>query len=148
MKQKELDKPLLHLFVHIGKLIEDKFRSALSEEGLHVGQAKIFSTLLSHEKLTQREIAVGLHIKPSTVTSMVKKMEMSGFINRRRDKNDDRVINVTLTEQGEEAARFTEKTIAQIEAEIRAEFSREEVETLRKPLEKIHNILGGRGPSF
>lgn len=148
MKQKELDRPLMHLFVHIGKLLEDRFRSALGEKGIHVGQAKIFSALLDHEKLTQREIASGLHIKPSTVTNMVKRMEGAEFIERRRDEHDDRVINVTLTEKGKEAARFTEKMIAQIEAEIRAEFSRTEVEALRKPLEKIHHTLGGRGPSF
>lgn len=148
MKQKELDRPLMHLFVHIGKLLEDRFRSVLSEKGIHVGQARIFSALLDHEKLTQREIATGLHIKPSTVTNMVKRMEMSGLINRSRDKSDDRVINVTLTEKGKEAARFTEKMIEQIEADIRAEFSRKEVEALRKPLEKILNTLGGRGPSF
>lgn len=148
MKQKELDRPLMHLFVHIGKLLEDRFRSVLSEKGIHVGQARIFSALLDHEKLTQKEIATGLHIKPSTVTNMVKRMEMSGLINRSRDKGDDRVINVTLTEKGKEAARFTEKMIEQIEADIRVEFSRKEVEALRKPLEKILNTLGGRGPSF
>jgi DNA-binding MarR family transcriptional regulator len=148
VKQKELDRPLMHLFVHIGKLLEDRFRSVLSEKGIHVGQARIFSALLDHEKLTQKEIAIGLHIKPSTVTNMVKRMEMSGLINRSRDKSDDRVINVTLTENGKEAARFTEKMIEQIEADIRAEFSREEVEALRKPLEKILTTLGGQGPSF
>ena len=138
----------MHLFVHIGKLLEDRFRSALAEKGIHVGQAKIFSALLNHEKLTQREIAIGLHIKPSTVTGMVQKMEISGFISRGRDKNDDRVINVTLTEKGREAARFTEKMIEQIETDIRAEFSGKEVETLRTPLEKILNTLGGQRPSF
>ncbi len=148
MEHKELDRPLMHLFVHIGKLLEDRFRSVLGEKGIHIGQAKIFSALLDHEKLTQREIAIGLHIKPSTVTNMVKRMELSKFINRNRDKNDDRVINVTLTEKGKEAARFTDQMIEQIEADIRAEFSRKEVEALRKPLEKIHRTLGGRGPIF
>lgn len=148
MKQEKSDRPLMHLFVHIGKLIEDRFRSALTEKGIHVGQAKIFSALLNHEKLTQREIAIGLHIKPSTVTGMVQKMEISGFISRGRDKNDDRVINVRLTEKGREAARFTETMIEQIETDIRAEFSGKEVETLRTPLEKILNTLGGQRPSF
>ncbi len=148
MKQNKLDKPLMHLFVHIGKLIEDRFRSALSEQGIHIGQAKILTTLLSHKTLTQREIAVGLHIKPATVTNLVKKMAASELISRKRDANDDRIINVTLTQKGQEAARFTAKVISQIEDDIRSEFSQQEVESLRTPLERILNTLGGVRPSI
>lgn len=148
MIAKKLDKPLMHLFVHIGKLLEDRFRSALGERGIHAGQAKILSALLEHETLTQREIGVGLHIKPATVTNQVKRMEASELISRKRDLNDDRLINVTLTAKGKEAARFTEKTIEKIEADIRSEFSREEVEALRKPLEKTLKRLGGRPPNI
>ncbi len=148
MKEKNLDKPLMHLFVHIGKLIEDRLRSALSERGIHVGQARILSALRDHEHLTQGEIALGLHIKPATVTNLVKKMEVSELIDRRRDFKDDRIINVSLTQKGEEAARFTEKMIAHIEADIRTEFSRQEIEAIRKPLEKVLHTLGGAPPSL
>lgn len=148
MKQDKLDKPLMHLFVHIGKLIEDRFRSALGKQGIHIGQAKILTTLLSHETLTQREIADGLNIKPATVTNLVKKMEASELISRKRGENDDRIINVTLTQKGKKDARFTEKVINQIENDIRSQFSRQEVETLRKPLEGIRNTLGGSDPSI
>lgn len=148
MKQNNVDKPLMHLFVHIGKLLEDRIRSALGEKGIYAGQAKILTTLLKHKKLTQREIAIGLHIKPATVTNLVKKMETSELISRRRDPNDDRLINVTLTKKGEEAAHFAEEVITQIEAEIRSEFSKEEVEILRKPLEQVCSSLGGVPPTL
>jgi DNA-binding MarR family transcriptional regulator len=148
MKQDNLDKPLMHLFVHIGKLIEDRLRSALSKQGIHIGQARILTTLLSHETLTQREIAVGLHIKPATVTNLVKKMEVSELISRKRGESDDRIINVTLTQKGTEAALFTAKVISQIEDDIRSQFSQREVESLRSPLEGIRNTLGGLDPSI
>ncbi len=148
MKQDKLDKPLMHLFVHIGKLIEDRFRNALSEQGIHIGQARILTTLLCHETLTQREIAVGLHIKPATVTNLVKKMEVSELISRKRGENDDRIINVTLTQKGKEAALFTAKVISQIENDIRSQFSQQKVESLRPPLEGIRNTLGGLDPSI
>ncbi len=148
MKHDKLDRPLMHLLVHIGKLIEDRFRSALSEKGIHIGQARILTTLLAHETLTQREIAVGLHIKPATVTNLVKKMEVSELISRKRGENDDRIINVTLTQKGKEAARFTATVISQIEDDIRLQFSEQEVETLRPFLEGIRNTLGGLDPSI
>ncbi len=148
MKQKNLGRPLMHLFVHIGKLLNDRLRNTLGERGIHFGQARILTALLDHGTLTQREIGLGLHIKPATVTNLVKKLETSGLINRRRDSNDDRLINVTLTKEGKEAAHFVEMIVEQIENDIRSEFSQEEIDILRNPLERIRNTLGGSDPSI
>ena len=146
MKYDDSDKPLMHLFKHIGKLLDDRFRSALGERKLHFGQARILVSLMRHGTLTQRTIGQGLHIKPATVTNIVKRMEASGLIDRRRDANDGRTINVTLTSKGTEAAEFAVTVIEQIEDEIRAELSRKEIDTLRHPLERVRNILGGSDP--
>jgi DNA-binding MarR family transcriptional regulator len=148
MKYKNSDKPLMHLFVHIGKLLNDRLRSSLSEDGIHFGQARILISLMHHGELTQRAVGQGLHIKPATVTNMVKRMEVSGLIDRRRDANDDRIINVTLTLKGKEAAGFAINVIDQIEDDIRLELSRDEVDILRHPLERVRNILGGSDPKI
>jgi len=148
MKYKDSDKPLMHLFMHIGKLLNDRLRSDLSEGELHFGQARILVSLMRHGNLTQRTIGQGLHIKPATVTNMVKRMEASGLIERRRDANDDRIINVTLTSKGKEAAKFAVKVMEQIENDIRSELSRKEIDILRHPLERIRNTLGGSDPSI
>ncbi|MBM9520310.1 MarR family transcriptional regulator [Desulforhopalus vacuolatus] len=128
--------------------MNDRLRSSLGEKGIHFGQARILTALLKHHSLSQREIAIGLHIKPATVTNMVKKMEASGLIARNRDDNDDRIINVTLTPEGEEAAHFAEEIIQKIESEIRSGFNAEELEHLRVPLENVRNTLGGTDPSL
>lgn len=148
MTQKNMDKPLMHLFLHIGKLLNDKVRNSLGEKGIHLGQARILTALLDHNTLSQGEIGRGLHIKPATVTNQVKKMEAAGLIVRRRDSNDDRMINVKLTSEGKEAASFTEKVIEQIEKDIRSEFSQQEIHMLSNPLIKIRNTLGGSDPSI
>jgi len=148
MKYENSDKPLMHLFMHIGKLLNDRLRSLLSEDGIHFGQARILVSLRHHGELTQGTIGCGLHIKPATVTNMVKKMDASGLIDRRRDANDDRIINVTLTSKGREAAAFTESVMEQIENDIRSELSKKEIDALRSPLERIRNTLGGSDPSI
>ncbi len=148
MKYDDSDKPLMHLFMHIGKLLNDRLRSSLSEHGIHFGQARILVSLMHHGELTQRTIGQGLHIKPATVTNMVKKMDASGLIDRRRDANDDRIINVTLTLKGKEAAALAVSVMEQIENDIRSELSRKEIDILRHPLERIRNRLGGSDPSL
>lgn len=148
MAKASSDKRLMYLFMHIEKLLHDRLRSSLGEENIHFGQARILGTLLQHGKLTQKTIAHGLFIKPATVTNLVKKMETSGLIDRRRDSNDDRVINVTLTSKGKEAANVAEKVMAQIEHDIRSVFTPAEIETLRIPLLKIRNKFGGSDPTI
>lgn len=148
MSKETKDRPIMHLFMHIGKLLNDRLRSSLGEQGIHFGQARILTALQRHHRLSQREIALGLHIKPATVTNMVKKMEASELIDRNRDEGDDRIINVTLTPKGKEAAHFTEEIFQKIESEIRSEFNAEELEDLRVPLEKVRNTLGGKDPSL
>jgi len=138
----------MHLFMHIGKLLNDRLRSTLSGGGIHFGQARILVSLMRHGNLTQRTIGQGLHIKPATVTNMVKRMEASGLIDRQRDADDDRIINVTLTSKGKEAAAFAESVMDQIENDIRSELSKKEIDILHNPLVKVRNILGGSDPSI
>lgn len=148
MKYEDIDKPLMHLFMHIGKLLNDRLRSTLGEGGIHFGQARVLVSLMQHGTLTQRIIGQGLHIKPATVTNMVKRMDASGLIDRRRDTNDDRIINVTLTSKGKEAANFALTVMEQIEDDIRSELNRKEIDMLRHPLERIRNTLGGSDPTL
>lgn len=75
-------------------------------------------------------------------------MEVSELISRKRGETDDRIINVTLTRKGKEAARFTAMVISQIEDDIRSQFSQEEVESLRTPGRNPQHTLGGLDPSI
>ncbi|NDY72745.1 hypothetical protein DO021_04345 [Desulfobacter hydrogenophilus] len=148
MKYEDLDRPLMHLFMHIGKLLNDRLRSALGEGGIHFGQVRVLVSLMRHSELTQRMVGQGLDIKPATVTNMVKKMDKSGLIDRKRDINDDRIINVTLTSKGKEAANFALTVMEQIEDEIRSELSQRKIDGLHPPLERVRNTLGGSDPSI
>ena len=148
MKHDDSEKPLMHLFMHIGKLLNDQLRSSLGESGIHFGQARILISLLRHGALTQKTIGQGLHIKPATVTNMVKRMDASELIERKRDANDDRVINVKLTSKGKEAAIYAENVIEQIENDIRTKLTREDSDILRNSLESIRSNLGGSDPSL
>ena len=148
MTHDKLEKPLIHLYMHIGKLLRQRVTNALREGGIHFGQSRILAVLLHSHKLTQGAIATGLDIKPATVTNQVKKMEAAGLVNRTHGENDDRIMNVTLTPEGRKAAKFTVSVMAKIEDEIRSELTTKETDSMRKFLEKVRNKLGGTDPSI
>ena len=148
MPSQDHDKPLMHLFVHIGKLINETLRGRLAAKGIHFGQARILLSLQQQGKLTQTTIARGLHIKSATVTNLIKKMETAGLVVRQRAPHDDRVIHVVLSQAGQEAAQFAENVFDQVERDIRSQLDEETVRMLRKPLETVRNTLGGQDPTL
>lgn len=66
------------------------------------GRVRLMNMLKENGKLSQREIAEKLDIRPQSLSELLVKMESNGFISRRQDKDDKRVIVVALTEKGEE----------------------------------------------
>lgn len=148
MKRDTSDKSCMLILMHIGKLLNDRMRASLGKVGIHFGQARILVALLNNETLNQGAIANGLHIKPPTVTNLLKKMEATGLVDRRRDANNDRIINVKLTTQGRKAAYFAVDVMDQIEDDICAQLTKKELETIETPLIKVRNILGGSTPTI
>ena len=148
MQQKKFDTPLTSLLLHIGKLLDDTLRQSLSEGGIHFGQARVLIALSKNKSLAQKEIGQGVHITPATVTNLVKKMESSGLVKRNRDPNDDRIIHVTLTPKGVEAANFSLDVMKNLEKEIATGLTEEKLTALLGTLLKIRNILGGTDPDL
>ena len=142
----KLERPLAHLFMHTGRLLREKVISALGKEELHLGQGRILEALLELGKLNQGEIGRMLDIKPATVTNQVKSMESKGLIKRRKDPKDDRFINVTLTPKGKEAASFMISVMIQADKDVRAVLAKNEIDAVRKPLEKLRDKLRGFDP--
>lgn len=66
------------------------------------GRVRLMNMLKENGELSQKEIAEKLDIRPQSLSELLVKMESDGFISRRQDKDDKRVIVVALTEKGEE----------------------------------------------
>ena len=99
----------------------------LRELNLYVGQDNLLSRLWLDDGITQMQLCEHLKCEPPTVTNMVKSLEQNGFIYRKRDEEDARVMRIYLTDKGkelEEPVRFKwkqqqEKLLQSISAEER-----------------------------
>ena len=67
------------------------------------GQGLVLRILAEEDGLAQSEITEKLDIRPSSLGELVMKLERNGYVERRQNENDKRVINVFLTEKGREA---------------------------------------------
>ncbi len=60
----------------------------------------VFLVLWEEKTVTVRELCRKLYLDSGTLTPVLKKMEAQGYIIRKRNPEDERVVTVTLTEEG------------------------------------------------
>ncbi|CAO4165157.1 MarR family winged helix-turn-helix transcriptional regulator [Methylorubrum extorquens] len=63
-------------------------------------QYLVLLALWEEDGLSVKGIAERLRIDSATVTPLLKRLEAAGFVTRRRDPSNERVLVVELTEQG------------------------------------------------
>ncbi|MBV2240567.1 MarR family transcriptional regulator [Bacillus inaquosorum] len=78
------------------------YSESLRELNLYVGQDNLLSRLWLGDGITQMRLCEHLKCEPPTVTNMVKSLEQNGFIYRKRDEEDARVMRIYLTDKGKE----------------------------------------------
>ena len=76
-------------------------------------------------------------LKPSTVSIALDKMERDGYIERRRDGKDGRVILVCLTDKGKEINRKNKEKVDVLEQQFAATVTAEEEKELARLLTKL-----------
>ena len=52
-------------------------------------------------RISQKELAQKLNVSAPSITSMIQKMEKSGYILRKVDEKDQRMMRLDLTEKGQ-----------------------------------------------
>lgn len=67
------------------------------------GQLSLLHVLVEHEQCMMQELAEQLAVAPSTVTAMVKRLLIQGYVERTRDEVDWRTVWVKPTERGRRA---------------------------------------------
>jgi len=83
-------------FMAIGRA----YRPWLDRIGLTYPQYLVLSVLWESDDQTITGIAVRLDLEPSTITPLVKRLELAGLVDRNRNPDDERQVKVLLTDQG------------------------------------------------
>lgn len=73
----------------------------LKELGLTYTQYIVFLVLWEGDGIPVGELGRRLYLDNGTLTPLLKKLESAGYLTRSRDKDDERVVTVTLTENGQ-----------------------------------------------
>lgn len=72
----------------------------LKELGLTYTQYIVFLVLWERDGITVGELGRRLYLDNGTLTPLLKKLEAQGFLSRLRSEEDERVVVVSLTDEG------------------------------------------------
>lgn len=85
------------------------YRPLLTELNITYPQYLVLLVLWETDRISVKALGERLYLDSGTLTPMLKRMEENGLIKRARLKEDERVVEVTLTEQGKQAEALAEK---------------------------------------
>ena len=113
------------------------------EYGLHPGQVPLLLCLYDEDGLSQSILASKLHVKPSTITVMIQRLERSGMLFKQTDLRDKRICRTFLTEKGYTTCKALKELYEDTEALYKKNLSIEEQIILKRLLMQIRNNLAG-----
>jgi DNA-binding MarR family transcriptional regulator len=84
------------------------YRPILEPLGLTHPQYLVMLALWEENPRTLRSLADALHLEPATLSPLVKRLEVTGYLSREKSTTDERALQVTLTRAGQELRRIAE----------------------------------------
>lgn len=143
----ELNKVGSRLYVlEIQKLSEDiailseKYQKQHIKFELTNQQHLILTLLIRYDHLSPNELAKKMDISKSAISQLLAKLEYDGFIIRKKDEIDKRLINIRLSNNG---LIYKEQMLVynkELSEKYYSYFSESELDTIIKLLEKTKGI--------
>lgn len=95
-----LDNQLCFAVYALSREITKRYQPHLKKLGLTYTQYITMLVLWEQDGLTVKQLGARLLLDSGTLTPLLKKLEAMGHLARSRDRNDERSVVISLTEQG------------------------------------------------
>lgn len=119
--------------------ITRSYHTRLSKVGLTYPQYLVMMVLWEKDGITVKMLANQLHLDSATVTPILKRLETIGYLTRKRNSSDERVVNVTLTAEGREI----QAAVAEMQRQVECQTGLSEIEFvgLRSTLHQLVDTI-------
>lgn len=115
------------------------YRPFLNEIGLTYTQYLVMLVLWEKDGIPLKDLGTSLNLDSGTLTPLLKKLEQSGHIIRKRDLKDERNLIIHLTEMGKELIDKAESVPGEIRCKL--PLKDEEIASLREQIKDILKSL-------
>lgn len=136
--------PLGEALQQLARAQRARLAELLAPHGLHAGQDALLWVVWQEPGMRQAEIARRLGVEPPTVTRMLQRLERSGFVERRPDPSDARLVRVHPTPRARLLEAAVRRAWDDVEAEIAARLGAARAEELGRLAREAADALKRR----
>ena len=123
----------------ISKEITGIYRPFLDELDITYSQYLVMMVLWENEGLTVNQIGEKLFLDSGTLTPLLKRLEAKSYLERKRKKEDERVVQVFLTEVGRDLQKLSCAIPGKMAEKLN--LSEDDLVGLKSTVDKILNII-------
>lgn len=120
-RPERLNEHLGFLMYAASRRIVARYTPYLKPLGLTYTQYLVLVALSERDNVPVRELGARLCLDNGTLTPLLKKMEKSGLVTRVRSEDDERVVLVSLTEEGKRLRQEVEDVPGRVFEDISIE---------------------------
>lgn len=140
----KLDNQLCFALYSATHALTRAYRNALESTGITYTQYLVMLALWENNHLTVKSVADRLDLDSASLTPILKRLELAGFLTRQRNKADERVVEIALTQLGialqDEVANIQKRVACQ------TGLPADEFEVLKSSLHKLVETMHSNEP--
>lgn len=113
-KTPNIDTQLCFALYSTSRAITKQYATLLKDLDVTYPQYLVLLVLWENDSLTVQEIACAMELEGATTTPLIQRMEKLGLLSRQRSKEDERKVNVVLTDKGKALKKEAQKIPEQL----------------------------------
>lgn len=138
----EFNNSIFSMIREISHKIDILLQDTAIELGITTLQLKMLINLYAKgESVSIGNLGRAIGVTGGNISNICKKLEKQGFVKRVRSEEDERVVNVELTDKGEEAAERVGNYFDEIRADIPTEGIDINLQTIIDELNELDELL-------
>ncbi|WP_049334666.1 MarR family winged helix-turn-helix transcriptional regulator [Staphylococcus hominis] len=114
VKDSYLSKQLCFLLYVTSKEVIKKYTHYLKEYDLTYTSFMVLMAIENDEKINIKSLGQRVFLDSGTLTPLLKKLEKKGYVQRMREKEDERNLQISLTQNGRDIKPVLEKISNQV----------------------------------
>lgn len=125
----------------IGKLMKKNTGNNFEAMGLTHSQGMLIGVLCHSGEMKVSDLSEKLGLSNSTVSGIIDRLEKQGLVERKRSKDDKRIVNVAVTEEFLKNFRDNFEQLERRFEQMVSSATEEEINTILKGLETLIKVM-------
>jgi len=132
---------IISLNRNINRTLRHEFHGLMQDSGFTFPQLSVISILAKNGKQKVSDISEKMGLSDSTVSGILDRLEQKGIIERKRYKDDRRVVKIYLSNGSQEICQEFHRKREEYFAHLLKKLSEQEINDIIKGLEILNRVV-------